>query len=246
LNQLLENTPVATLSTTEVLAIVTNTAFAELSTEKLVEVFKAVPISDLTPEQEAALVATLSEAPAEVKAQFEETIDVYGSGLDDYVPNGSSVDVGTRRALIATTTVLATAAAAGAAPGASNGGSRGPSGGGNSSGPSAAEQNTAARREDEESEDEEAGGLEGPDDRDTRNYTKNSIYNYGENGVKKFSILGFIKKFAKETAGLAFTLAGSAIMFVTLSGDTRRIAVIATVAALAVHYAHVMLSNDED
>ena len=64
--------------------------------------------------------------------------------------------------------------------------------------------------------------------------------------MKKFSIIGFIKKFAKETAALSFTFAGSAIMFVTLSGDTRRIAIIATGAAVLVHYIHVMFENDSE
>jgi hypothetical protein len=58
--------------------------------------------------------------------------------------------------------------------------------------------------------------------------------------------MGFIKKFLKETAALSFTFAGSAIMFVTLSGDTRRIAIIATAAAVAVHYIYVMLENNEE
>jgi hypothetical protein len=63
---------------------------------------------------------------------------------------------------------------------------------------------------------------------------------------RKFSPWGFIKKFSKETAGLSFTLAGSVVVFITLSGDTRKIAMIATGVALAVHYIHAMLQNDED
>lgn len=55
---------------------------------------------------------------------------------------------------------------------------------------------------------------------------------------------GFFKKLWQTTAGLAFTIAGSAVMLVTLSGDTRRMAFIATVSALAVHYIHEMTSND--
>lgn len=231
----------------QAVALVTNPVFTELPTEQLTEVFESLPISELSPEQEAALVTTLTDAPTEVKATFEDAVDVYGEGLDEYVPNGSNIDVGTRRSVIAVTTVMSTVAAAGAAPGAS-GGSSGPSptptsGGGSGSGN---DPNSAARREDEESDDEEAGGLEGPEDREKNTNTKNSIYTYGENGMKKFSIMGFIKKFAKETAALSFTLAGSAIMFVTLSGQTQRIAIIATVAALTVHYISVMLENDEE
>ena len=55
---------------------------------------------------------------------------------------------------------------------------------------------------------------------------------------------GFFKKLWQTTAGLAFTIAGSAVMLVTLSGDTRHMAFIATVSAVAVHYIHEMTSND--
>jgi HAMP domain-containing protein len=53
------------------------------------------------------------------------------------------------------------------------------------------------------------------------------------------------KKLWQTTAGLAFTLAGSFVMFVTLSGETRRMAIIATAVALGVHYIHEMTSSDE-
>lgn len=63
---------------------------------------------------------------------------------------------------------------------------------------------------------------------------------------RKMNWPGFFKKFADETAALAFTLASSVIVFVTLSGKTQTIALIATVAALAVHYTKAMLENDMD
>jgi hypothetical protein len=239
LKKLVETVNLKVIEPDQAIALVTNAAFIELPKDQLSEVFKSLPISDLSLEQEAALVATLTNAPSEVKTTFESAVNVYGAGLDKYVPEGSSVDVGTRRSVIAVTTVMASVAAAGAAPGAGGGQ---PSSG-NSGSPS--EANKAARRE-EEQEDEEAGGLEGPEDREKNLNTRNSIYIYKENGQKEFTMLGFIKKFLKETAALSFTLAGSAIMFVTLSGDTRRIAMIATAAALTVHYIYVMLENDEE
>lgn len=63
---------------------------------------------------------------------------------------------------------------------------------------------------------------------------------------RTFNPIGFIKKFADETAALAFTLAGSTVVFVTLSGSTRKIAMIATGVALLVHYIRVMAKNDMD
>lgn len=56
---------------------------------------------------------------------------------------------------------------------------------------------------------------------------------------------GFFKKLWNITAGLAFTFAGSAVLLVTLSGETQRIAFIATMAAIAVHYIYE-LSKGED
>jgi len=223
----------------QAIALITNPVFTQLAADKLAAVFESIPLSELTAEQETALVTTLSSAPSAVKETFEATVDVYGSGLDEYVPEGSAIDVGTRRSVIAVTTVLATAAAAGVATPSPNSSGSTPSG----STPSG-DANQAARKEEEE--EEEAGGLEGPEDKEKNTNTHNSIYKYQENGMKKFSIWGFVKKFMKETAALSFTFAGSAIMFVTLSGDTQRIAIIATAAAVTVHYISVMLSNDEE
>lgn len=214
-----------------------------IDAEQATDIFEEIPVDALSPEEEAALVAAVTNAPEEVKGAFEGAIDIYGEGLDDYVPVGSAVDVETRRSLIAVTTVMSAVAATGAAPGAGGGPSGGNGSGGSGGSPS--DSNKAARKENEQ-EDEEAGGLEGPEDREKNLNTRNSIYRYSEDGLKEFSVMGFIKKFLKETAALSFTFAGSAIMFVTLSGDTRRIAIIATAAAVFVHYVHVMLENDEE
>lgn len=63
---------------------------------------------------------------------------------------------------------------------------------------------------------------------------------------RKINWTGFIKKFANETAALSFTLASSVVVFVTLSGKTQTIALIATLAALTVHYTKVMLEDDTE
>lgn len=54
----------------------------------------------------------------------------------------------------------------------------------------------------------------------------------------------FVKKLLRITGGLAFTYAGSTVVLITLSGETRRLAFIATVTALVVHYAYELTSND--
>ena len=223
------------------------------------EIFAEIPVGELTQEEESALVEAVTNAPEEVKNAFEETINVYGEGLDDYVPVGSSVDVGSRRTLLAATAVLsaATVGVAGSAGpsggsgGGSGGGSKGPSGGSGGSGAGPGDGgNLNSRREDEnpDGEDEEQDTeIEGPEgDEEENNFTRNSIFKYQEGTmIKRFSPWGFIKKFSKETAALAFTISGSVVVFATLSGETRKITIIATGCAFIVHYINAMLKKDE-
>lgn len=56
----------------------------------------------------------------------------------------------------------------------------------------------------------------------------------------------FVKKLWNITAGLAFTYAGSAVVLITLSGDTQRVAFIATVSALSVHYLYELTKGEDD
>jgi hypothetical protein len=46
-----------------------------------------------------------------VREAFEEEVDVFKAGFDDYVPLGSNIPVGTRRTLIAITAGITLAAA---------------------------------------------------------------------------------------------------------------------------------------
>jgi hypothetical protein len=107
------------------------------------EVFEAISVTELSAEEESQLVAAVTDAPTEIKAEFESTIDVYASGLDDYVAVGSNIDVGSRKSLIAATAAVASVAAAAGAGGTSGGSS-----GGSSGGPSSSPQIRAGRRED--------------------------------------------------------------------------------------------------
>lgn len=218
-----------------------------ISPDQATEVFAALDVANVTPEQEAQLAEALTNAPDDIKDALEQEVDIYGEGFDDYVAVGSQVDVGSRRTLIAATTAVAGvvgAAATGGASGGSGGGSGGSSGGGSGGSGST---NTEGRSRREEEGQEAAGEIAGPEEDENGNFTRNSIFKYEEGTMeRKFNLWGFIKKFAKETAGLSFTLAGSVVVFITLSGDTRKIAMIATGVALAVHYTHQMLQNDED
>jgi hypothetical protein len=55
----------------------------------------------------------------------------------------------------------------------------------------------------------------------------------------------FVKKFLETTGDLAFTYAGSAVVLMTLSGETRRLAFIATVIAFVIYYVHQFAKGDE-
>jgi hypothetical protein len=220
--------------------------------DQAAEIFDEIPVGELTTEEEAALVEAVTNAPEEIKNAFEETINVYAEGLDDYVPVGSNVDVGSRRTLLAASAALTAATAGVVGSGGGSGGSGGGSGGsgggsGGSGGGSGGNSNGRKEEENPDGEEEEDAEIEGPEDPEDNNFTRNSIFKYEEGTMKRrFSPWGFIKKLGRETSALAFTISGSVVVFATLSGETRTITIIATSCAFVVHYIHAMIKNDED
>ena len=152
--------------------------------DQAAEIFDAVEVGELTSAEEAALVAAVTDAPEEVKSAFEETIDIFAEGLDEYVAVGSQVDVGTRRSLIAASAAVSALTGAGAA-GAASGGGSGPSsnGGGGNSGGNGGNGNTEGRSKKEEDGEQEASGeIAGPgEDEEKKHFTRNSIFKYQEN-----------------------------------------------------------------
>lgn len=213
-----------------------------LDFEEASEVFDALDSSSLSQEEKIEIIAAVQNAPDEVREAFEEEINIYTDGFDQYIPLGSNIDVGTRRSLLAVTAATATLAV-GATVAAS--GTRNSSSSSNTQ-VQTQRAETSARKE--ESEDEAAGEFAELDHEDDERFTRNSIFNYYTIGgveMKKFDVLGFLKKLWDITGALAFTLAGSVIVFITLSGETRKLAMIATAAALVLHYIYTILKNDE-
>ena len=98
-----EEQATALASSPEVLAIV--------STEQAQEIFEALDVAELSDAQTEELIAAIESAPTEIREEFEDTIDIFGEGLDDYTPTGSNIPVGERRTLIAVTAGLTLAAA---------------------------------------------------------------------------------------------------------------------------------------
>ena len=250
------------VSGTQATELATSTkVLASIDTSQAAEIFAEIPVGDLTSEQEAELVAAVSDAPTEIKNTFEAEIDVYGDGLDEYVPVGSNIDVGGRRTLIAATTaVSAIVAGAGAVAtsGPSSGGgsssNRGPSsGGGGSSGGGSTGGGSSSGASSKEQND----FLEGTDaldinehelDRIARRQAQKIVIAKTFKGKPNSQDMIGIKKVSKtqkifklvvtEISKLSFTLAGSTIVLFTLSGETRKIALIATSVAIILHFAN--------
>jgi hypothetical protein len=234
-----------------------------IDSSQAAEIFAEIPVGDLTSEQEAELVAAVSDAPTEIKNTFEAEIDVYGGGLDEYVPVGSSIDVGGRRSLIAATAAISTiAAGAGAVStsGPSSGGgsssSRGPSsGGGGSSGGGSSGGGSSSGGSSSREKNDLLEGTDGLDINDheldrvarrqaqkivlakTLNRKSNSQSTIGMNMAHKTRTI--FNRLATEISKLSFTLAGSTIVLFTLSGQTRKIAMIATGVAIFLHFANI-------
>lgn len=100
LEEILED--VETITEEEAVAVAQDAEFVEsLSPSQAVAVFDAVVVSDLSVEQIDAIVEAVQDAPTEVRAAFEQEINIFAEGFDEYVPLGSNVPVSTRKTLIA-------------------------------------------------------------------------------------------------------------------------------------------------
>jgi hypothetical protein len=84
---------------------------ASLSSEEATAVFAAIEVDNLSTEEAQAIVEAVQDAPAEVREAFEEEINIFSPGFDNYVPLGSNIPVSTRRTLIAVAAGAAIAAA---------------------------------------------------------------------------------------------------------------------------------------
>lgn len=55
-----------------------------------------------------------------------------------------------------------------------------------------------------------------------------------------------IKKFFKETSALSWTLGGTGLVLITLSGPTKVLGIWISVISLVVHFLGVLFSKDEE
>jgi len=119
----------------EVLAEAVEEVFTgEADVETVVALVSSDDFEDLDEETLEAVSIALSEADDEVKEEFEAEVNVFEGSFDEYVPEGSRVNVEDRRVLVAVTaTTTVVAAAAPSASGGSGGSGGGGSGGSGSS-----------------------------------------------------------------------------------------------------------------
>lgn len=103
---------ISTKSNEEVAALATNPeVLATVSTQEAAQIFQALDVEELSSAEVEQLVEAVQNAPLEIREEFEDKVDVFKSGLDTYVPVGSTIPVGTRRTLIAVTAGITLAAA---------------------------------------------------------------------------------------------------------------------------------------
>lgn len=63
-------------------------------------------IDQLTPTELDAIAKAVSNAPTDIKKEFENQVNIFGGGLDNYVPADSNVTVAQRRVLVAIGAIL--------------------------------------------------------------------------------------------------------------------------------------------
>ena len=77
--------------------------------DQATEIFDAVDISAVTPEEAAQLVEAVQNAPTEVRESMEEEINVFQGAIDTYTPLDSKVPVSGRRVVVAATGIIVVA-----------------------------------------------------------------------------------------------------------------------------------------
>ena len=58
--------------------------------------------------------------------------------------------------------------------------------------------------------------------------------------------MSFVKRFLYELSGLAWTLAGTGLVLITLTGSTRRLGMIIAAIGLAINVVALLLQGDEE
>lgn len=106
LNNLVESVNISSLDGESISAVFSEDVLNELSDDQITQLIDAIDPSALSDDQAQALSEALTNAPTDVKQEFESQINVFGGQFDSYVPTGSVVSVGARRVIVAATAVV--------------------------------------------------------------------------------------------------------------------------------------------
>jgi hypothetical protein len=106
ITNLVESIDVSVLTEESISAIFSEEVLNELSDDQVTELIDAIVPNELSDEQASAISEALTDAPDDVKEEFQDQINVFGGQFDGYVPTGSVVSVAARRAIVAATAVI--------------------------------------------------------------------------------------------------------------------------------------------
>lgn len=94
------------IDTTQIIALTSHTQVMNvIAPEDARRLFAALDESALTEAEILALTNAIQHAPTPVRHAFEQEINLFASGFNAYIPLGSEVPIGTRRALVVLTLV---------------------------------------------------------------------------------------------------------------------------------------------
>ena len=77
-----------------------------LTDTEVVELVASIDVDSLTDEQAAAISEAMTNAPDNVKTEFENQINVFSGQFDSYIPTGSAVSVAVKRTIVAATAAV--------------------------------------------------------------------------------------------------------------------------------------------
>ena len=106
ITNLVESIDVSVLTEESISAVFSEEVLNELSDDQVTELIDAIVPNELSDEQASAISEALTDAPDDVKEEFQDQINVFGGQFDGYVPTGSVVSVAARRAIVAATAVI--------------------------------------------------------------------------------------------------------------------------------------------
>jgi hypothetical protein len=96
------------ITSEQAIELATSAAVLEsVSAEEATQIFEALDLETIEPEQLEELIAVVQTASESVRESFETAINVFDGKTDTYVPLGSTVPISTRRLLVAAGAMLA-------------------------------------------------------------------------------------------------------------------------------------------